>query len=72
VAALLVADGQRVVALQAESVDEVLGANTIAEVMHLDATMRAANARRLMAQGVTIYRPTPASSTPRSASGRTR
>ncbi len=56
-AALLVADGQRVVALQAESVDEVLGANTIAEVMHLDATMRAANARRLMAQGVTIYRP---------------
>jgi bifunctional UDP-N-acetylglucosamine pyrophosphorylase/glucosamine-1-phosphate N-acetyltransferase len=57
VAALLVADGQRVVALQAESVDEVLGANTIAEVMHLDATMRAANARRLMAQGVTIYRP---------------
>ena len=57
VAALLVAGGQRVVALQAESVDEVLGANTIAEVMHLDATMRAANARRLMAQGVTIYRP---------------
>ena len=56
-AALLVAGGQRVVALQAESVDEVLGANTIAEVMHLDATMRAANARRLMAQGVTIYRP---------------
>jgi bifunctional UDP-N-acetylglucosamine pyrophosphorylase/glucosamine-1-phosphate N-acetyltransferase len=57
VAAMLVADGQRVVALQAESVDEVLGANTIAEVMHLDAYMRAANARRLMAQGVTIYRP---------------
>ena len=56
-AALLVAGGQRVVALQSESVDEVLGANTIAEVMHLDATMRAANARRLMAQGVTIYRP---------------
>lgn len=56
-AALLVAGGQRVVALQAESVDEVLGANTIAEVMHLDATMRAANAHRLMAQGVTIYRP---------------
>jgi bifunctional UDP-N-acetylglucosamine pyrophosphorylase/glucosamine-1-phosphate N-acetyltransferase len=57
VAALLVAGDQRVVALQAESVDEVLGANTIAEVMHLDATMRAANARSLMAQGVTIYRP---------------
>ena len=57
VAALLVADGQRVVALQAASVDEVLGANTIAEVMHLDQAMRAATARRLMAQGVTIFRP---------------
>jgi bifunctional UDP-N-acetylglucosamine pyrophosphorylase/glucosamine-1-phosphate N-acetyltransferase len=57
VAALLVAGGQRVVALQAESVDEVLGANTIAEMMHLDATMRTETARRLMAQGVTIFRP---------------
>jgi bifunctional UDP-N-acetylglucosamine pyrophosphorylase/glucosamine-1-phosphate N-acetyltransferase len=57
VAALLVADGQRVVALEAESVDEVLGANTIAEVMQLDQTMRSATARRLMAQGVTIFRP---------------
>jgi bifunctional UDP-N-acetylglucosamine pyrophosphorylase/glucosamine-1-phosphate N-acetyltransferase len=57
VAELLVADGQRVVALQAESVDEVLGANTIAEMMHLDGSMRAAAARRLMAQGVTIFRP---------------
>jgi bifunctional UDP-N-acetylglucosamine pyrophosphorylase/glucosamine-1-phosphate N-acetyltransferase len=57
VAALLVADGQRVVALQAESADEVLGANTIAEMMHLDEAMRAATARRLMAQGVTIFRP---------------
>ncbi len=56
-AALLVADGQRVVALQAGSVDEVLGANTIAEMMHLDEAMRAATARRLMAQGVTIFRP---------------
>jgi bifunctional UDP-N-acetylglucosamine pyrophosphorylase/glucosamine-1-phosphate N-acetyltransferase len=57
VAAMLVADGERVVALQAASVDEVLGANTIAEMMHLDAAMRAATARRLMAQGVTIFRP---------------
>ncbi|MGO8773265.1 MAG: bifunctional UDP-N-acetylglucosamine diphosphorylase/glucosamine-1-phosphate N-acetyltransferase GlmU [Terracidiphilus sp.] len=57
VAALLVSGGQRVVALQAESVDEVLGANTIAEMMHLDATMRTETARRLMAQGVTIFRP---------------
>ncbi len=57
VAALLVAEGQRVVALPADSVDEVLGANTIAEMMHLDAAMRMASARRLMAQGVTIFRP---------------
>ena len=57
VAAMLVSDGQRVVAVQAESVDEVLGANTIAEMMHLDAAMRLATARRLMASGVTIFRP---------------
>jgi bifunctional UDP-N-acetylglucosamine pyrophosphorylase/glucosamine-1-phosphate N-acetyltransferase len=57
IAAMLVADGRRVVAIKADSVDEVLGANTIAEMMHLDAAMRAASAKRLMAQGVTIFRP---------------
>jgi bifunctional UDP-N-acetylglucosamine pyrophosphorylase/glucosamine-1-phosphate N-acetyltransferase len=57
VAAMLVADGERVVAVKAESVDEVLGANTIAEMMHLDEAMRAATARKLMANGVTIFRP---------------
>ncbi len=57
VAAMLVADGERVVAVAAESVDEVLGANTIAEMMHLDAAMRMGVAKRLMAQGVTIFRP---------------
>jgi bifunctional UDP-N-acetylglucosamine pyrophosphorylase / glucosamine-1-phosphate N-acetyltransferase len=57
VAAMLVADGLRVVAVKAESVDEVLGANTIAEMMHLDAAMRMNAARQLMAQGVTIFRP---------------
>ena len=57
VAAMLVADGERVVAVAAESVDEVLGANTIAEMMHLDAAMRLGAAKRLMAQGVTIFRP---------------
>ena len=45
------------VAVKAENVDEVLGANTIAEMMHLDAAMRMATARRLMAEGVTIFRP---------------
>jgi bifunctional UDP-N-acetylglucosamine pyrophosphorylase / glucosamine-1-phosphate N-acetyltransferase len=57
VAAMLVADGRRVVAVKADSVDEVLGANTIAEMMHLDAAMRLATTRRLMASGVTIFRP---------------
>ena len=57
VAAMLVADSQRVVAVKADNIDEVLGANTIAEMMHLDAAMRLATARRLMAQGVTIFRP---------------
>ena len=57
VAALLGAADERVVALQAGSVDEVLGANTIAEMMHLDAAMRLATARRLMAEGVAIFRP---------------
>lgn len=57
IAGLLVADGQRVVATPAPSVDEVLGANTIAEMMHLDAAMRAQVARGLMAAGVTIFRP---------------
>ncbi len=57
VAAMLVASGERVVAVKADSVDEVLGANTIAEMMHLDAAMRFEKAKRLMAQGVTILRP---------------
>jgi bifunctional UDP-N-acetylglucosamine pyrophosphorylase/glucosamine-1-phosphate N-acetyltransferase len=57
VAAMLVADGRRVVALQASSVDEVLGANTIAEMMHLDRAIRTNAVYQLMAQGVTIFRP---------------
>lgn len=57
VAALLRAAGQRVIAISADSVDEVLGANTIVEMMHLDASMRLQTARRLMAAGVTIFRP---------------
>jgi bifunctional UDP-N-acetylglucosamine pyrophosphorylase/glucosamine-1-phosphate N-acetyltransferase len=57
IAAMLVAEGERVVALKADSVDEVLGANTIAEMMYLDAAMRLATAQRLMSEGVTIFRP---------------
>ena len=57
VAAMLVADGERVVAVKAGSADEVLGANTIAEMMQLDAAVRAQTARRLMGEGVTIFKP---------------
>ncbi len=57
VVALLSAAGERVVAIKADSVDEVLGANTIAEMMHLDAALRLQTAQRLMANGVTIFRP---------------
>ena len=57
IAGLLVAEGRRVVATVAPDIDEVLGANTIAEMMHLDAALRLATARRHMAAGVTIFRP---------------
>jgi bifunctional UDP-N-acetylglucosamine pyrophosphorylase / glucosamine-1-phosphate N-acetyltransferase len=56
-AGLLCAAGERVVAVQATDAAEVLGANTIAELVALDATLRAATATRLMAAGVTIFRP---------------
>jgi len=56
-AGLLRAAGQRVVAIKAAEAAEVLGANTIAELAALDATLRAATANRLMAAGVTIFRP---------------
>ncbi len=56
-AAILHQAGERVVALTADDAQQVLGANTIAEMMQLDTTMRMATAQRLMAQGVTIFRP---------------
>jgi len=56
-AGLLVANHSRVVAAKAESAIEVLGANTIAEMMDLDAAMRITSAKKLMAAGVTIFRP---------------
>jgi bifunctional UDP-N-acetylglucosamine pyrophosphorylase/glucosamine-1-phosphate N-acetyltransferase len=56
-AALLVKAKERVVALETADVHEVLGANTIAEMMDLDAEMRLRAARALMAEGVTIFRP---------------
>ena len=56
-AGMLRAAGGRVVAIQAAETAEVLGANTIADLVALDATLRAATASRLMAAGVTIFRP---------------
>ncbi|HEY3988400.1 MAG TPA: bifunctional UDP-N-acetylglucosamine diphosphorylase/glucosamine-1-phosphate N-acetyltransferase GlmU [Acidobacteriaceae bacterium] len=56
-AALLVKAKERVVALETTDVHEVLGANTIAEMMELDAEMRMRAAQALMADGVTIFRP---------------
>ena len=56
-AAILGAAGERVLALEAENADEVLGANTIAEMMTIDEKLRLSTARKLMAEGVTIFRP---------------
>ncbi len=56
-AAILVEAGRRVIALEAEDADEVLGANTIAEMMAIDGKLRLSTAKRLMAEGVTIFRP---------------
>src|SRR5438270_9477103 len=56
-AALLVKSKATVVALQASEPAEVLGANTLAELSSLDATMRARKCSDLMAAGVSIYRP---------------
>jgi bifunctional UDP-N-acetylglucosamine pyrophosphorylase/glucosamine-1-phosphate N-acetyltransferase len=57
IAAILRAASERVVALETDDATEVLGANTIAEIMQLDTALRLATARRLMAQGVTIFCP---------------
>jgi bifunctional UDP-N-acetylglucosamine pyrophosphorylase/glucosamine-1-phosphate N-acetyltransferase len=56
-AALLVKAKATVVALKAADPAEVLGANTLAELASLDATMRARKCNELMAAGVSIYRP---------------
>jgi bifunctional UDP-N-acetylglucosamine pyrophosphorylase / glucosamine-1-phosphate N-acetyltransferase len=56
-AKVLHAAGKRVVSFKTPDPDELLGANTIAEMMALDARLRIATARRLMDAGVTIFRP---------------
>ena len=49
--------GEKVIALKTSEPDRLLGANTIAELVALDATLRTTTANRLMAAGVTIFRP---------------
>jgi bifunctional UDP-N-acetylglucosamine pyrophosphorylase/glucosamine-1-phosphate N-acetyltransferase len=59
-AGLFCAAGERVVVFRlpgAAAAAEVLGVNTIAELAAMDAALRAATANRLMAAGVTIFRP---------------
>lgn len=56
-AAHLNAAGEKVSALLSADAVEILGANTIAELVALDASLRSATANRLMAAGVTIFRP---------------
>src|SRR5215472_10853597 len=56
-AVLLVKAKATVVALKAGDAEEVLGANTLAELASLDATMRMRKCDELMAAGVSIYRP---------------
>ena len=56
-AGLLVANGERVVAIEAADPTEVLGANTIAEMMRLAAALRETATSKWMAEGVTIFRP---------------
>jgi bifunctional UDP-N-acetylglucosamine pyrophosphorylase/glucosamine-1-phosphate N-acetyltransferase len=56
-ARLLGEAGELVVALETGDANEVLGANTIAEMMDLDRELRMRTARRLMDAGVTVYRP---------------
>ncbi len=48
---------KKVVAIKTEDAGEVLGSNTRAEMMDLDARMRLAKCLQLMAEGVTIFYP---------------
>ncbi len=54
---VLHAAGERVVAFKVPDPGQLLGANTIAEMMALDSALRTASTVRLMSAGVTIFRP---------------
>lgn len=49
--------GEKVVVMQTQDPGEVLGTNTRAELVDLDASLRMAKCRQLMSEGVTIYYP---------------
>jgi bifunctional UDP-N-acetylglucosamine pyrophosphorylase/glucosamine-1-phosphate N-acetyltransferase len=49
--------GEKVVAFKEDAIAETLGINTRAELVRLDAQLRAAKCASLMEQGVTIYKP---------------
>jgi len=49
--------GKKVVAIKTADASEVLGSNTRAEIVDLDARLRLAKCRQLMAEGVTIFQP---------------
>ncbi len=56
-AARLHAEHERVLSMPADHPAEILGANTIAEMMELDQTLRRRVAEKHMANGVTIFSP---------------
>ncbi|HWZ46405.1 MAG TPA: bifunctional UDP-N-acetylglucosamine diphosphorylase/glucosamine-1-phosphate N-acetyltransferase GlmU [Candidatus Saccharimonadales bacterium] len=56
-AAILMKAKARVLALKAPDAEEVLGANTLAELAGLDADLRFRKCQALMDSGVSIYRP---------------
>jgi bifunctional UDP-N-acetylglucosamine pyrophosphorylase/glucosamine-1-phosphate N-acetyltransferase len=56
-AAILNDAGEKVLALEADDPNEVLGVNTRMELAELDARLRARKARELMEAGTTIFRP---------------
>lgn len=56
-AAILTRAGEKVVAIKAEDSAEVIGANTRADLAHLDELLRRRKVNELMASGVTIFQP---------------
>lgn len=49
--------GEKVVVMKTQDPGEVLGTNTRAEMVDLDASLRMAKCRQLMSEGVTVYYP---------------